>query len=66
MLTQRQRNAASMLRTIRPPTIPGTNAVIDRKLCDAWYDEVNAAMLEHRVVGSEAINEFCNVAGVPD
>ena len=64
-LTASQRAVASALFINRPETLPGTRVVIDDDARRAWYATVSDAMKRERIPYG-CVDEFCNIAGVPD
>jgi hypothetical protein len=64
-LTINQKKAAAALLKLRPPVLPGTRAILDATLCQAWYDIVTEQVLALKL-NPQQIVAFCDAAGVPD
>ena len=66
MLTADQAKAANELFTRRPPVLPGTRAIYNTELREAFYATVTRTMVELKITNQTDVNEFCNLAGIPD
>lgn len=66
MLTTEQRLAAEALLEKRPNVVPGSRAILDGQKATQWHDKVVDKMKELKVEGAEAVQQFCDAAGVAD
>jgi hypothetical protein len=66
MLTPTQTLAAADLLKQRPAVIPGTRAIINDEARWQFYTRVSDVMEALNVEGQEAVNEFCDLAGIAD
>jgi hypothetical protein len=64
-LTAEQIAAAQGLLENRPPVLPGTRVILDDAARKQWYDNVTATM-ERLGLDQDDVNQFCDLAGVPD
>jgi hypothetical protein len=66
MLTATQTLVAADLLSKRPAVLPGTRVILNDNERTRYYDEVTKAMQHHGVKTPQAVNTFCDLAGVPD
>lgn len=66
MLTPTQTLAAAELLSIRPPVLTGTRVIIKDADREWYYKRVTEVMTAKGVKDETAVNEFCDIAGVPD
>ncbi len=65
MLTKSQGSIAKSLFIARPAVLLGTRVILDQAACKTWFDKVYDAMQRLKIKNTD-VNEFCDVAGVPD
>ena len=65
-LTQQQIAEAKRLLEQRPPVLTGTRVVPDATQRSAWYTLVTSTMQMLKITNGRAVNQFCDLAGVPD
>lgn len=65
-LTDIQVRVALIVLAERPPVIPDTCVIINEVQKVVWYNQVGDAMKMVGIKTREQVNEFCNLAGVPN
>lgn len=65
-LSEKQRAKARELFAGRPATIPGTRIIANDEERRQWYARVFDAMEAEGIKRLVEVNEFCDIAGVPD
>jgi hypothetical protein len=66
MLNATQTLAAAELLKNRPAVIEGTRVIVNDGQRARYYSEVEKVMRSVGIKDQAAVNEFCDLAGVPD